>query len=138
MQQASFHLSLPCHSISATRDFYVGKLGASPGRNTMQWLDVDLYGNQITFTKCGPFDFQFRSYKFEEEILPSFHFGVLVSENQWEALLERIRGLAIEPAVNTSFLLDKPGAHRSFFVQDPNGYMVEFKNFIRPDEVFSL
>ncbi len=137
MQQASFHLSLPCHSISKTQAFYVDLLGAAMGRSTTQWLDIDLFGNQITFTIAGPFNFQFKSYKFEEAILPSFHFGVLVSASQWNSLLERVRAGSLELPVNTSFLQDKPGSHRSFFVEDPNGYMVEFKHFLNPGEVFS-
>lgn len=137
MQQASFHLSLPCHSISETQAFYVDILGAGKGRSTTQWVDIDLFGNQITFTVAGPFDFQYKSYKFEEAVLPSFHFGVLVSAAQWNSLLRRAQAESLELPVNTSFLQDKPGAHRSFFVQDPNGYMVEFKHFQNSEDVFS-
>lgn len=116
----------------------MGSLGASLGRNTTQWVDIDLFGNQITFTKAGSFEFQYKSYKFEEVVLPSFHFGVLVSGSQWETALRRIQAGSIEIPVNTSFLHDKPGAHRSFLVEDPNGYMVEFKHFFNSDEVFSI
>ena len=28
------------------------------------------------------------------------------------------------------------GAHRSFFVKDPNGYFIEFKSFDKAEEVF--
>ncbi|MBC2838489.1 VOC family protein [Robiginitalea sp. SC105] len=136
MEKASFHLSLPCRSISATRAFYVDILGAKAGRQSSQWVDIDLYGNQITFTKTGPFNFQYQSYKFEDSVLPAFHFGVLVSGPELEELLHRLEGLSLELPVNTLFLQDKPGAHRSFFVEDPNGFMVEFKNFLNPGDVF--
>ena len=137
MQQASFHLSLPCKSVSRTRDFYVNAIGASEGRQTTQWVDINLFGNQITFTQAGPFEFNYRSYKFEEAVLPSFHFGILVSGSQWESALSRLKAGSLEPSVNAYFLMDKPGAHRSFLIADPNGYMLEFKHFLQADEVFS-
>lgn len=136
MPTASFHLSLPCVSVSATKAFYSEILGASLGRMSTQWVDVDLFGNQITFIKSGEFTFQYKSYKFEEAVLPSFHFGVLVNGQQWEELLVRLQGLSLELPVNSLFLQDRPGAHRSFFVEDPNGYLVEFKHFLEPSDVF--
>lgn len=36
-----------------------------------------------------------------------------------------------------TFFENKVGEHLSFFVKDPNGYMVEFKSFKNPDEVFN-
>ncbi len=136
MPRASFHLSLPCVSVSTTKAFYSEILGASLGRMSTQWVDVDLFGNQITFIKSGTFNFQYKSYKFEEAVLPAFHFGVLVNGPQWEELLGRLQGLSLELPVNSLFLQDKAGAHRSFFVEDPNGYMVEFKHFLEPADVF--
>jgi len=136
MPKASFHLSLPCVSVSTTKAFYSDILGASLGRMSTQWVDVDLFGNQITFIKSGEFSFQYKSYKFEEAVLPAFHFGVLVNGRQWEELLARLQGLSLELPVNALFLQDKPGAHRSFFIEDPNGYMVEFKHFLESADVF--
>lgn len=136
MPKAAFHLSLPCMSVSATKKFYSEILGATLGRMSTQWVDVDLFGNQITFIQSGVFNFQFKSYKFEEAVLPAFHFGVLVSGQQWEELLSRLQGLSLELPVNSLFLQGHAGAHRSFFVEDPNGYMVEFKHFLQPADVF--
>ncbi len=136
MKRAQFHLSLPCRSISATKSFYNETLGASLGRESTQWVDIDLFGNQITFTKIGEFQFHYKSYKFEDSVLPAFHFGVLVEGPEWEKLLGRIQGLSLELPVNTEFLSGRTGTHRSFFVEDPNGYMVEFKHFLNPDDIF--
>ncbi len=136
MPKAAFHLSLPCISVSATKKFYSQTLGATLGRMSTQWVDVDLFGNQITFIQSGVFNFQFKSYKFEEAVLPAFHFGVLVEGSQWEELLKRLEGLSLELPVNSLFLQGHVGTHRSFFVEDPNGYMVEFKHFLQPSDVF--
>ncbi len=137
MKTLPFHLSLPCKSISVTRDFYVDMLGAELGRHTSHWLDVNLFGNQITFTKCGPFDFSYKSYKFEDTILPSFHFGIIVDKDTWISLYASSQNSRYTVTSEVIFLKDKHGEHRSFFVQDPNGYKVEFKCFRKEKDIFA-
>lgn len=137
MENAAFHLSLPCYSVTKTRAFYIGILGATEGRSATTWVDIDLFGNQITFINSGAFDFHYRSYKFGDAILPAFHFGVLVSADQWKALRDRLAGKSVPFSVDSEFLEDKPGSHKSFLVEDPNGYFVEFKYFQEPGSVFS-
>jgi extradiol dioxygenase family protein len=137
MKTLPFHLALPCSSISVTRDFYVGTLGADLGRHTTHWLDIDLFGNQITFTKSGPFNFNFKSYKLEDSILPSFHFGIIVDKETWVSLYANLSNSEYEVTSEVVFLKDKKGEHRSFFVEDPNGYRVEFKCFNREKDIFA-
>ncbi|MFN0729958.1 VOC family protein [Polaribacter gochangensis] len=134
---ALFHLSLPCKGIESTKNFYINILGAKLGRNTNQWLDVDLYNHQITFTKSGDFNFAFKNYKFEGTILPSFHFGVILSKEIWSNLYEKLHASKTIFIEKTAFLKDKNGEHISFFVKDPNGYVVEFKHFIKQETIFS-
>lgn len=133
---ASFHLSLPCLDIESTENFYVDKLGAELGRKAQNWLDINLYGNQITFTKSGKFDFSFQNYSFEGKILPSFHFGIIVENDVWEKLYQKITAQQIELFEEITFLKGKNGEHTSFFVKDPNDYMVEFKTFAFTKDVF--
>ncbi|MBJ2172960.1 VOC family protein [Aureibaculum sp. A20] len=133
---APFHVSLPCLDIEATRNFYIDKLGADLGRVAQNWLDINLYGNQITFTKSGKFDFSFQNYSFEGKILPSFHFGIIVTHEVWEKLYKRITSQHIELFEEITFLKGKNGEHTSFFVKDPNDYMVEFKTFAVTKDVF--
>ena len=133
---AAFHLALPCLDIEQTQDFYVDKLGAQLGRNANNWLDINLYGNQITFTKSGRFDFNYQNYSFEGKILPSFHFGVIVDITTWGNIYSKVNSANIEVFDEITFLKNKKGEHISFFVKDPNGFMVEFKSFSRSAEVF--
>lgn len=137
MKTLPFHLALPCSSISVTRDFYIDTLGARLGRNSPNWLDIDLFGNQITFTKSGPFEFSYKSYKFEDTILPSFHFGIIVDQETWLSLYSSLNDSRYEVTTEVVFLKDKNGEHRSFFVQDPNGYKVEFKCFNEQKDIFA-
>ncbi|MCB0372405.1 MAG: VOC family protein [Muricauda sp.] len=135
--EIKFHLALPCKDIEETRAFYMDVIKASPGRQTGQWLDVDLFGHQLTFTQSGNFNFDFKNYRLEEYILPSFHFGVIVPAEDWKELYTRLNGMDLEITTEATFMQDKVGEHLSFFVQDPNGYMVEFKSFKHPKDIFA-
>ncbi|MGB5554886.1 MAG: VOC family protein [Flavobacteriaceae bacterium] len=136
MKKAPFHLSLPCTSISKTEDFYVDVIGASLGRHSSRWLDIDLFGNQITFTRAGEFNFTYRSYKFEDSVLPAFHFGIIVDRATWDLLYNKLSASEYEITSEVTFLRDKTGEHISFFIKDPNGHMVEFKCFRDQKEMF--
>ncbi|WP_411029201.1 VOC family protein [Spongiimicrobium sp. 3-5] len=134
---AKFHLALPCIEIEETKFFYVDIIGASLGRNTQKWLDVNLFGNQLTFTQAGEFTFDFKNYKLDDYILPSFHFGVIVPVDFWGKLYTRLFQMDLEVTTEATFMQDKKGEHLSFFVQDPNGYMLEFKSFKVGDDIFT-
>ena len=134
---ALFHLSLPCSSIKATKEFYVNLLGASMGRHAQNWVDINLFGNQITFTKAGKFDFIYPSYTFEGTILPAFHFGVIMEKETWQTVLDRLKSKQASLLAESVFLKEKTGEHHSFFIKDPNGYTVEFKCFAKTDSIFS-
>ena len=134
--KAQFHLALPCEDISKTRDFYVYTLGAKQGRNTDSWIDINLYGHQLTFTKAGSFHFDFKNYRLGGKVLPSFHFGVIIDLEHWGKLYSRLFSMDQEVTTETTYFPDKTGEHLSFFIKDPNGYMIEFKSFKRPEEIF--
>lgn len=138
MKNASFHMSMPCYSVSKTKDFYIDVIGAELGRNSTQWVDINLFGNQITFTKAGEFNFVYRTYKFENTVLPAFHFGVIVDKDTWNSLYEKLRVTKYEIIQEVTFLKGKLGEHTSFFIQDPNGHMLEFKTFKDHKDMFSL
>ncbi|MFD2562842.1 VOC family protein [Aquimarina rubra] len=138
MKKAEFHLALPCEDLEVTKDFYISKLGASLGRHTDTWIDINLYGNQITFTKAGNFNFDFKNYRLGDQILPSFHFGVIVNVQVWGTLYSRLFSMDLEVTTEATFFENKVGEHLSFFVKDPNGYMVEFKSFKDHGEIFTV
>lgn len=131
-----FHLALPCINVNKTRTFYTDILGATIGRSAIKWADVNLYNNQITFTECGPFKFECKSYSFNGDILPSFHFGIILNKTEWEEVLKRLKSKKYPIVSEVKFLENKTGEHQSFFVKDPNDFTVEFKCFTNPKEVF--
>lgn len=132
----NFHLALPCESIAKTSAFYQELLEATIGRQTDTWIDVNLYGNQLTFTESGSFNFQYRNYRLGTEILPSFHFGIIVLVDEWKRLYAKLFQSEEDVTTQAIFMEDKIGEHLSFFIKDPNGYMIEFKSFKNKNEVF--
>ena len=135
--ETSFHMSLPCLSVKATKSFYVDSIGATIGRNTETWVDVNLFSHQLTFIKAEKFNFNSPNYVFEGKILPSFHFGIILDKHLWEDIYSRLRNKNLELVEQSNFLKDKSGEHNSFFIKDPNEYMLEFKNFKNPENMFT-
>ena len=130
--KTQFHLALPCLDLEETRAFYQDLLKAGTGRKSESWLDINLFGHQIT----GNFNFQFKNYRLQDYVLPSFHFGLIVPMDFWNELYQRLSSMDIEITTEATFLENQPGEHLSFFVQDPNGYMVEFKSFREEGDIF--
>ena len=135
--EVKFHLALPCKDIEETRTFYQEVIQANLGRHAEKWLDVDLFGHQLTFTQSGNFNFDFKNYRLEDYILPSFHFGIIVPVDVWGELYTRLFQMDLEITTEATFMQDKIGEHLSFFIPDPNGYMVEFKSFKETTEIFA-
>ncbi|OZV69319.1 VOC family protein [Winogradskyella aurantia] len=135
--EASFHISLPCLSVKETKNFYTTHIGASIGRISQSWVDINLYGHQLTFIKVGKFNFNTPNYVFEGSILPSFHFGVILDQKTWNTVYDKLKTTGLEVVNKTTFLQDKVGEHTSFFIKDPNDYMLEFKNFKNTKDTFT-
>jgi extradiol dioxygenase family protein len=131
-----FHLSLPCINIKETTFFYEKIVGTKLGRQTNNWVDVNLFGHQITFTQAGRFNFSNPNYVFEGTILPSFHFGIILDQEKCESIYSKLNKRDLDRVSKSTFLKNKPGEHVSFFVMDPNHYMLEFKYFKESSEVF--
>lgn len=132
----SFHMSLPCLSVTETKKFYINTIGASLGRTAKTWIDVNLFGHQLTFIKAEKFNFNSPNYVFEGKMLPSFHFGVIVEDETLRELYSKLKNLKLKVVSQTTFLEDKNGEHSSFFIKDPNDYMLEFKSFKDAKDMF--
>ncbi|MEO8934344.1 MAG: bleomycin resistance protein [Xanthomarina sp.] len=131
-----FHMSLPCLSVKETKNFYINSIGATVGRHTQSWVDISLFGHQITFIKAEKFQFNSPNYVFEGKILPSFHFGVIIDEKTWNDIYSKLVKQGLEVVDKTTFLSNKSGEHQSFFIKDPNDYMLEFKCFSDSKSIF--
>ena len=132
-----FHISLPCNDVKATEKFYKNVIGASVGRSNDNWVDINLFGHQLTFTNAGKFNFNNPNYVFEGKILPSFHLGVILNKEIWKNMYAKLMAEKFELVTKTKFLQDKTGEHFAFFIKDPNDYMIEFKCFNDPKDIFN-
>lgn len=137
MMNTNFHLSLPTGDIEKTKNFYTSVLGCKIGRNENGWFDVDFFGNQITFTANNQFTIVSDNYQFDDQSLPTFHFGVIVDKKEWDTLLDKMDELNEVTVSPIKFLENKSGEHESFFVTDPNGYYIEFKKFTKSQDKFA-
>ena len=66
----------------------------------------------------------------------AFHFGVILETAEWEDVYKRFNSWDIDVTTKAIFLEDQPGEHISFFVKDPNGFLIEFKSFKQEDSIF--
>lgn len=123
-----FHLAFPVLDLSETVAFYTKVLNAKLGRSDTNWVDFNLRWNQITvhqdpnFKKLPPI--------FGNEGVPINHFGVILILSDWQKLKEELKEKQIPFLVEPKIVFEgEAGEQHSFFVEDPNGYAIEFKGF---------
>ena len=116
-----FHLSISVSDLDRTRAFYEQALGARVGRATDHWIDLWLFGAQLT------------AYLRPAAVTPSpfreaQHFGATVAWQDWPALVERAGavagGFASEPVRDDSTA--------KAMIADPDGYLIEVKAYVDP------
>jgi extradiol dioxygenase family protein len=118
-----FHLSIPVADLGAAKRFYSEILGATIGREQHDWLDVLLWGHQITL-QCRP----------SEVLLPSAqgkrHFGVVLPWHEWESLAVRLREANVQfleaPLVT---LKGAPQEQAKMYLADPSHNVIEIKTY---------
>jgi extradiol dioxygenase family protein len=136
--KSRFHISLPCSDIEQTKNFYINVLGAELGRQKENWIDVNFFEHQITFIQSGNFKFTYKNYKLGDNILPSFHIGVILPVLIWQIMFRKLENSSVLHIDTTEYLIGSKGEHVSFFTKDPNGYIVEFKRFKDEASVFKV
>jgi len=130
MTQPLFHLAFPVGDIPQTKIFYVEGLGCTPGRETPRSLILNFYQHQLVAhvtLEIHP----------QKGIYPR-HFGlVFATESEWHELYQRAQAhqLAFYQEAKLRFP-DSPLEHRTFFLVDPFGNLLEFKHYIDPEAIF--
>ena len=129
---AIFHLSLPVDSLDAARVFYCGLLGAAPGRETPEWIDVLLFGHQLTL------------HARPDEVLPPGeqgvrHFGAILPWAQWQALAAQLDAAGVDFVMPpTTAHAGSPQEQAKLLLRDPSGNLVEIKAYRDPARVFGV
>jgi uncharacterized protein len=131
MEQVIFHLAFPIENIPDTKQFYVDGLGCTIGREAANSIILNLYGHQLVAHLTD------KPIPVQAGIYPR-HFGlVFTTLTDWQTLLDRsiTQQLKFYQSAKHRF----PGAiteHRTFFLVDPFGNLLEFKYYTHSEAIF--
>ncbi|HMF44763.1 MAG TPA: VOC family protein [Polyangia bacterium] len=118
-----FHLSIPVADLAAAKRFYSDVLGARIGRTNDDWLDVLLWGHQITLQRRPD---EVRA----PEAQGKRHFGVVLPWAEWEAVGARLRArnapFLSPPAVTHAGTPEEQG---KIYLSDPSHNVIEIKAY---------
>lgn len=126
-----FHLALPVNDLASSKRFYVDVLGARVGRENAEWLDVLLWGHQITL------------HQRPDETLPrerqgKRHFGVVLPWHEWESFAERVRTDPSCMRAPEVLQAGSPDEHGKVYLQDPSHNVIEIKAYRDADATLRL
>ena len=139
MSLAPFHLAVPVHDLAVARAFYGGQFGCAEGRSSDDWVDFDFFGHQLVAHLDRNAATHVRTHNsVDGHEVPVPHFGVVLSWNDWHALVARLRDrgqvFVIEPGIRFA---GQVGEQATFFLYDPSGNALEFKAFRDPSRLFA-
>lgn len=117
-----FHLSIPVADLDACQDFYVNQLGAEVGRSTPKWIDMLLWGHQITLQHQP-------DQVLSIESQGSRHFGVVLPWSEWQDLADRLEGHAC--VVSDPMIKHAGTEHEQakLYLADPSNNIIEIKAY---------
>jgi len=112
------HLSLSVADLAASEDFYRKTLDARVGRRRSTWIDVWVFGLQLTL------------HLRPKAVVPSphreaMHFGATVDWEAWPGWLDRLEKAGA--AMASPPWRDDTSAKA--YVLDPDGYVIEIKAY---------
>ena len=120
MALTPFHLSFAVPDLQAAKRFYCDVLDCSVGRDTGAWVDVLLFGHQLTIHQANA----------QQKAQALDHFGVVLDKAGWQALAQRLDDLGVTyvmpPRVHAVDSADESG---KLLLNDPAGNLLEFKYY---------
>jgi uncharacterized protein len=134
-----FHLALPVNDLDSIYHFYINQLAGKVGRSTLQWLDLSLFGHQLSFHLYPQHQSLVeQGQPVNGDHIPVPHFGVVLSQTTWQALASRViqqnLSFTLAPRIRFRNTLGEQG---TFFLRDPQGYLLEFKFFVKLSSLFA-
>jgi extradiol dioxygenase family protein len=133
-----FHLAFPVDDIAQARRFYGDLLGCPEGRSADDWVDFNFFGHQIVAHLAPGQAGHCSTTAFDGDAVPTRHFGVILSMQQWELNAAKLRAanvkFVIEPHVR---MKGQIGEQATMFFLDPSGNTLEFKAFDDIAELFA-
>lgn len=138
-----FHLAIQVRDIPEARAFYGELLGFSEGRSAESWVDYNCHGHQLVchlnpaLGKEGKITSHFNPV--DGHGVPTPHFGVVLSMEDWNTLAEKLRAHGIEFLIEPYIRFQgEPGEQATMFFLDPSGNALEFKAFQDLGQLFAV
>ena len=133
-----FHFAFPVDDLAAARRFYGELLGCPEGRSADQWVDFNLFGHQIV-AHLAPDQVRDRSTNsVDGEDVPVPHFGVVLDQEAWDRLADRLTGAGVEFVIPpTVRFAGQAGEQATMFLLDPAGNALEFKAMASLENLFA-
>ena len=133
-----FHLAYPVTDLDEARMFFTEKLGATVGRSAERWVDLNLFGHQISLHLIDGQDLNSATNTVDGDQVPTLHFGCVLDWTTWEnnyaVLTERQAEFIIDKKIRFK---DEIGEQGTYFVKGPCGIAIEFKSFKDPSQLFA-
>jgi tRNA(Arg) A34 adenosine deaminase TadA/extradiol dioxygenase family protein len=126
MRRPIFHIAFPVLDLKAARDFYVDILDAKVGRVRERWIDIYLFGAQLTL------------HEQPAQVLPAGqhgvrHFGAVLDWDDWKSLAGRLEKKGVqfkgEPSISGAGTVAEQA---KLHLIDPSGNVVEVKAYRNP------
>ena len=137
-----FHLAIPAGDLDKAIKFYCDVLGCERGNAEFKypdaWADINFWGNELTLHQTETRQNRERHHVDMGEVCVP-HFGVHLDEDIFQNVKKRIEASDID-------YLDKPYRRfkgtefeqETFFVEDPNGNVLEIKTMTNPEVLFKV
>lgn len=127
---AAFHLAIPVYDLQKSREFYGTRLGLSEARSAFNWVDYNFYGHQLSLHLVNERPHRPESTSIDGDMVPARHFGMVLEQQDWEALRDRLLAEGQEFAIGPKLRFQgKDGEQGTFFLRDPSDNYLEFKYF---------
>ena len=133
-----FHLAIPVSNLNLAKKWYGTILECSLGRQTVEWIDFNFFGHQISAHLKPDALRGDPTNEVDGDNVPVRHFGAVLPWESWHDLVDRLR------AHDTTFLIEphirfegQPGEQATVFIHDPSGNALEFKAFRDPSQLFA-
>ena len=132
-----FHLAVPVHYLAAARTFYREIIGCEEGRSSSHWVDFNFFGHQfvIHYSDSMP---ELITNAVDKKSIPVPHFGVVLEQNDWNSLAQKLRiqeiPFVVEPYTRFK---GEVGEQSTMFLLDPSGNALEFKAFKNISQLFA-
>lgn len=131
-----FHLAIPVSNLEETKAFYVDLLGCTLGRETEKWVDINVFGHQLSAHLKPEEVAVITANNVDGKNVPVRHFGVILPWDEWHILAEKLKGkveFIIEPYIR---FRGEIGEQATMFFLDPSFNALEFKSFKDPSQLF--